>query len=100
MTQAQCEEMFRSQVKQWSISLEDGAGATHQRGILSEIADLGNDEDFCLSTDAHMDFVQGWDDVMAKDWYAAENEFAILTAYPLAMKDSYLSASYFIDQCG
>jgi hypothetical protein len=38
-------------------------------------------EYFAVQTDAHVAFVQDWDDEIITQWHAAKNEMAILTAY-------------------
>lgn len=32
------------------------------------------DEEFCMQTDSHMDFVDSWDTVMMAEWVATRNE--------------------------
>ncbi len=38
-------------------------------------------EYFAMQTDAHVEFVKGWDDEIVDQWRSAKNEMAILTAY-------------------
>lgn len=32
------------------------------------------DEEFCMQTDSHMDFVEGWDVLMMEEWAQTDNE--------------------------
>ena len=32
------------------------------------------DEEFCMQTDSHMDFVESWDTLMMAEWKATQNE--------------------------
>jgi hypothetical protein len=42
---------------------------------------LGNEE-FCLQIDAHMEFVQDWDEKLKHEWAATGNEFGIISTVP------------------
>ncbi|KAF0690749.1 Aste57867_17868 [Aphanomyces stellatus] len=39
------------------------------------------DEEFCLTTDAHMQFLANWDRELVVDWNRTENEMAVLSTY-------------------
>jgi hypothetical protein len=39
------------------------------------------DEEFCMQTDSHMDFVPEWDVKMMKMWADTQNEYGILSTY-------------------
>eukprot|EP00408_Alexandrium_pacificum_P006525 CAMPEP_0171232470 /NCGR_PEP_ID=MMETSP0790-20130122/40425_1 /TAXON_ID=2925 /ORGANISM="Alexandrium catenella, Strain OF101" /LENGTH=409 /DNA_ID=CAMNT_0011698707 /DNA_START=45 /DNA_END=1274 /DNA_ORIENTATION=- len=82
-----CSSKMLSRVRYWKIALEEGKGPVHQRGILSERADISGKDSMCLSTDSHMDFTKGWDRDLLADWTAADNEFAVLTSYPMSTTD-------------
>lgn len=100
-----CARAALSRVRFWTIPLEEGKGPVHQRGLLSDRADLTGDGSMCLSIDSHMDFLEGWDSALLQDWAATENEFAVLTAYPQATssadtagKQTWVSlCGYFLD---
>merc|ERR1719262_443160 len=47
-----------------------------------------------------MDFLPGWDTSLINDWVATNNEFAVLTAYPLGTQDQEVAATSYIDLCG
>ena len=38
-------------------------------------------EEFCMQTDSHMDFMMGWDRLMMEMWALTENEYAVLSTY-------------------
>lgn len=44
-------------------------------------------EYFVVQSDAHVAFVQGWDDEIIAQWHTARNEMAILTAYVSGVDD-------------
>lgn len=44
-------------------------------------------EYFAVQSDAHVEFVQGWDDEIIAQWHSAKNEMAILTAYVSGVED-------------
>jgi hypothetical protein len=44
-------------------------------------------EYFAMQTDAHVEFVKGWDDEIVDQWRSAKNEMAILTAYVSGTED-------------
>eukprot|EP00416_Gambierdiscus_australes_P036432 CAMPEP_0171099630 /NCGR_PEP_ID=MMETSP0766_2-20121228/52117_1 /TAXON_ID=439317 /ORGANISM="Gambierdiscus australes, Strain CAWD 149" /LENGTH=423 /DNA_ID=CAMNT_0011559297 /DNA_START=73 /DNA_END=1344 /DNA_ORIENTATION=+ len=84
---ASCPKEVLSRVHFWTIKLEEGKGPVHQRGLLSERADLAGEGAMCLSMDSHMQFAQGWDHELLEDWASANNEFAVMTAYPMSADD-------------
>lgn len=83
-----CKAAVLSRVHYWKIAPEEGEGPVHQRGLLSARADVSGKDSMCLSTDSHMDFTKDWDRDLLEDWTAADNEFAVLTAYPMATADA------------
>jgi len=70
-----------------AIHAKDAAGPTYARGLLGADIRKAYDEnvlspqDFCLSTDSHMDFEPEWDQRMVEMWDQAENEYAVLSTY-------------------
>ncbi|KAF0714072.1 hypothetical protein As57867_004048, partial [Aphanomyces stellatus] len=42
---------------------------------------LIQDEEFCLTTDAHMQFLPHWDTELLIDWNRTQNEMAVLSTY-------------------
>jgi [Skp1-protein]-hydroxyproline N-acetylglucosaminyltransferase len=46
-------------------------------------------EYFAMQTDAHMEFVQGWDVDIIRQWKSANNEMAVLTTYVSDVDDHY-----------
>ena len=47
---------------------------------------LGNEE-FCMETDAAMDFITGWDTVSVDQWKMTGNEYGVLSALPFTAKE-------------
>jgi len=96
-----CEATTLARIHVWTIPLEEGKGPVHQRGLLSERAILPGQDSMCLSTDSHMSFVEAWDDLLIQDWTTTNNEFAVLTAYPLATRDAKVAGTKSrINLCG
>jgi hypothetical protein len=77
----------RDQVHVHEIHARDAAGPTYARGLIGE--DMRNayldgrisPQDFCMSTDSHMDFEPEWDDKMVEMWDMTRNEYGILSTY-------------------
>ena len=46
-------------------------------------------EYFVMQSDAHMEFVKGWDVDIIKQWYSANNEMAVLSTYVSSVDDHY-----------
>ena len=69
------------------ISAKDAAGPTYARGLIGQDMHAAylkkeiSPQDFCMSTDSHMDFEPEWDDKMVKMWDQAKNEYAVLSTY-------------------
>eukprot|EP00581_Thalassiosira_minuscula_P016018 CAMPEP_0183722950 /NCGR_PEP_ID=MMETSP0737-20130205/14737_1 /TAXON_ID=385413 /ORGANISM="Thalassiosira miniscula, Strain CCMP1093" /LENGTH=636 /DNA_ID=CAMNT_0025953197 /DNA_START=58 /DNA_END=1968 /DNA_ORIENTATION=- len=69
------------------IHAKDAAGPTYARGLLGQDIRQAYEEntlspqDFCMSTDSHMDFEPHWDEKMVEMWYMAQNEYAVLSTY-------------------
>ena len=69
----------RQQVRTMSLDARIAVGPTYPRHVLSR---MFRGEAFVLQIDAHTHFVRGWDDNLIGQWRAADNEMAMLTAYP------------------
>uniref|UniRef100_A0A7S2P201 Uncharacterized protein n=1 Tax=Leptocylindrus danicus TaxID=163516 RepID=A0A7S2P201_9STRA len=82
---AQCPHA--DQVYIHEIHAKDAKGPTFARGMLSADMDQQyhdgklSPQDYCMSTDSHMDFTVHWDKDMVEMWHAAENEYAVLSSY-------------------
>ncbi|KAL7438674.1 hypothetical protein ACHAXH_005501 [Discostella pseudostelligera] len=69
------------------IPAQEAAGPTYARGLLGQDIRTAYEEghmspqDFCMSTDSHMDFEPHWDDKMVDMWDLAKNEMAVLSTY-------------------
>eukprot|EP00419_Tripos_fusus_P061875 CAMPEP_0172928474 /NCGR_PEP_ID=MMETSP1075-20121228/217994_1 /TAXON_ID=2916 /ORGANISM="Ceratium fusus, Strain PA161109" /LENGTH=492 /DNA_ID=CAMNT_0013789761 /DNA_START=85 /DNA_END=1564 /DNA_ORIENTATION=+ len=96
-----CEAATLARIHVWTIPLKEAKGPAHQRGLLSERAILPGQDSMCLSTDSHMSFVDAWDDLLIQDWTSTNNEFAVLTAYPLATRNAnFAGTKAHINLCG
>jgi len=96
-----CEATTLARIHVWTIPLEEAKGPVHQRGLLSERAILPGQDSMCLSTDSHMSFVDAWDNLLIQDWTSKNNEFAVLTAYPLSMRDAHIAGTQsYVNLCG
>lgn len=77
----------RDSVTIHQIHASEAAGPAWARGRLSQdianAAESGSvrPQDFCMSTDSHMDFAQNWDTSMIEMWHMAKNEYAVLSTY-------------------
>mmetsp|Transcript_31370 Transcript_31370/g.46891 ORF Transcript_31370/g.46891 Transcript_31370/m.46891 type:complete len:608 (+) Transcript_31370:2-1825(+) len=77
----------RDQIFVHPISAKDAAGPTYARGLIGQdmhAAYAKNEispQDFCMSTDSHMDFEPEWDEKMVNMWDQAKNEYAVLSTY-------------------
>lgn len=72
-------ECRRSQVATKTFHSSQAKGPTWARA--QDFDMLPQDAEFCLRTDSHMAFSNDWDVKQIEQWYAAENEFAILSTY-------------------
>lgn len=76
-----CRDMRRrGQLRIMRVPNEDAKGPTVAR---SWAESLLKDEDFYLQVDSHTHFAPHWDIKMLEDWEATQNEYAILTVYPM-----------------
>jgi len=73
---AQCP--FYANVRMDRVNARTAMGPTWARARGSAML---RDEEFCMQTDAHMDFVEHWDVKMMSMWGATNNEYAVLSTY-------------------
>lgn len=70
--------LYESQVRRIVIEPSMSKGPvfarSHQRQLIGE-------QTFCMQTDAHMQFVDHWDDAIISQWLLAKNEFAVVSTY-------------------
>jgi hypothetical protein len=77
----------KEQIFVHSIHAKDAAGPTYARGLIGQdmyaayTANLISPQDYCMSTDSHMDYEEQWDTNMIHMWHDAKNEYAILSTY-------------------
>jgi hypothetical protein len=60
------------------VNASDSKGPTWGRAKGSTLL---RNEEFCMQTDAHMDFVKDWDTSMMQMWADTRNEYAVLSTY-------------------
>ena len=77
----------KDQIFVHAIHAKDAAGPTYARGLIGQdmldayAANLISPQDYCMSTDSHMDYEEQWDANMIRMWHDAKNEYAILSTY-------------------
>jgi hypothetical protein len=81
-TRAQCPH--ESQVTMNRQRAEDAKGPTWARAIGSAMV---GEEEFCMQTDSHMDFVRNWDRNLLSAWALTGNEYAVLSTYVTAIEE-------------
>lgn len=72
---------FEENIRMMRVDSSIAKGPTWGR---ARAATLLRDEEFCMQTDAHMDFVPNWDVKMMKMWADTKNEYAVLSTYVAA----------------
>lgn len=82
LTRDQCP--FENQITMNRQRAEDAKGPTWARAIGSTML---RDEEFCMQTDSHMDFVRNWDKNLLAAWAMTENEYAVLSTYVTAIEE-------------
>jgi len=99
---ASCEKSVLQRFKVWTIPLDHGMGPAHQRGLLNQERTFDSSDAMCITTDSHMDFLPGWDNVTSQEWLKANNEFGVLAVYPFAMAENQTTAyaDNYVDLCG
>jgi hypothetical protein len=60
------------------LDAADAKGPTWARALGSQLME---DEEFCMQTDSHMDFVPDWDVHMIDMWELTGNEYGVLSTY-------------------
>ena len=79
--------LYQNQITMYRIDAKDAAGPTWARGLLGKHVEeafkegMISPQDFCMSTDSHMDFEPHWDTNMKQMWTLANNEYAVLSTY-------------------
>jgi hypothetical protein len=69
---------FEKNIRMMKVDSSTAKGPTWGRAKASTLL---RDEEFCMQTDAHMDFVPGWDTKMMQMWADTKNEYAVLSTY-------------------
>ena len=69
---------FEKNIRMMRVDSKTAKGPTWGRAKASTLI---GDEEFCMQTDAHMDFVPDWDVRMMEMWAATNNEYAVLSTY-------------------
>jgi hypothetical protein len=68
-----------TQIRVQTVDAEQARGPTFGRHLADR---MYAGEYFALQVDAHLYFVQGWDEEAIRQWRAAQNEYAVLSTYP------------------
>lgn len=69
---------FEKNIRMMRVDSSTAKGPTWGRAKASTLL---KDEEFCMQTDAHMDFVPGWDMKIMGMWADTKNEYAVLSTY-------------------
>ena len=69
---------FSSNIRVMKKNAAEAKGPTWGRALGSTLL---RDEEFCMQTDAHMDFVMEWDMKMMEMWADTNNEYGVLSTY-------------------
>ena len=69
---------YAQNIRMLRVSSTQAKGPTWGRAKASTLL---QDEEFCMQTDAHMDFVPNWDIKMMKMWASTGNEYAVISTY-------------------
>lgn len=75
---------YSSNIRMNKVSAFDAKGPTWARAKGSQMVE---NEDFCMQTDSHMDFLPDWDMHMMNMWGSVDNEYAILSTYVTDVKE-------------
>jgi hypothetical protein len=67
------------QIRMISMDQRDAAGPVYARAITHQLR-TDNDE-FCLQMDAHSDVTRRWDEMLLEEFFACDNEFAVISTY-------------------
>lgn len=92
-TRGPCEEhphdplcQYAHQIDSYEMDAKLGVGPVFARHIGHR---MYRGEYFVLQSDAHMEFVKGWDEDIINQWKSAQNEMAVLTTYVSEVMDHY-----------
>ena len=69
---------FEANIRMKRVNATEAKGPTWARALGSQLME---DEEFCMQTDSHMDFVPDWDVHMIDMWALTRNEYAVLSTY-------------------
>ncbi|KAG9401885.1 hypothetical protein AC1031_007592 [Aphanomyces cochlioides] len=72
---------YKDHIKIDALNAKNSKGPAVAR---SRQAAMMEDQEFCMSIDAHTQFVYDWDKYIVEDFKRTENEMAVLTTYPLS----------------
>ena len=75
---------FVDQIRMLRVSANDAKGPTWGRALGAKLL---KDEEFCMQTDSHMDYVPNWDILMMEMWSLTRNEYGILSTYVTDMHE-------------
>lgn len=76
---------YKDQIRMDRVSASEARGPTWARARASLLL---QDEEFCMQTDSHMDFLPNWDIKMIDMWASTDNEYAVLSTY-VASTETY-----------
>ncbi|CAM9714604.1 unnamed protein product, partial [Ascophyllum nodosum] len=69
---------FRENIRILEVDAREAEGPCWGRHLQTYLL---ADEEFCMQTDSHMDFVESWDTLMMAEWKATQNEYGVLSTY-------------------
>ena len=69
---------YQSQIDYFTVDAELSVGPVFARHLGHR---LYRGEYFAVQSDAHVEFVLGWDDEIIEQWHTAKNEMAVLSTY-------------------
>ncbi|KAM3573901.1 hypothetical protein VYU27_004170 [Nannochloropsis oceanica] len=81
---------YVDQIKIMRVSAEEAKGPTYGRYLGSKLI---GDEEFCMQTDAHMDFLFEWDTLLLDMWRLTQNEYGVLSTYVPRFEEMGLNAN-------
>lgn len=95
-----CPTAVLGRIRKKILPMIQAEGPSHQRSFAVDLIDFARPDSFCMQTDAHMDFIPGFDEDLISDWKLTNNEFAVLTGYPMSIGDADVASSTRVDCCG
>ena len=69
---------FKENIIMHRVSALDAKGPTWGRALGSKLV---GDQEFCMQTDSHMDYVPDWDVKIKGMWGLINNEYAVMSTY-------------------